>query len=361
MKIGIDGRPLSYGFTGNSRYLGEALKELIPIRKNDEFHIYSNKPITKEFFFLKEYPNCFLQEPVGIPGPIWLQLYIPILSKLEKWDLFWGTLQLLPFRKLSCKEIVNYHDLNFLSAPQTMTTWNRIQHKFFSKRTMQNADAILCLSQNTFNEIQNYNPESAPKLVTVYPGAKKANQTKRPNLSQQIQPQNFFFTIGTVEPRKNFQTLVSAFQKYREENGTYFLVIAGRKGWGQEELYEYLHSGNSQKDSIFFIELPSEEELGWLYQNCICFLFPSIHEGFGLPIIEAFQYGKQVFASKIPVFEEILEHPWDKSISTQSVEDWKEALQTYKPSTTPTKRKRNWTWEETGKAIDATIHKLERK
>ncbi len=232
-RIAIDARPLSYGLTGNSRYLFEVLKYLIRKDSHFEYYLYSNKEIHPMFMdFIKD--NS-VQVPIikKVPGVLWLNFILPYLLHRDRIDLFWGTLQLLPYFKLPIPEFVNYHDLNFKSAPDTMTRSNFLQHRLLSGKTLQNANTVFCLSKNTKKEIAEYKPEFTKKLKVIYPGV-----SKKIIKNEEIAIKGkFLFTIGTLEPRKNIATVIEAYLLLKKErpNFEYKLVIASRRGWGQEE------------------------------------------------------------------------------------------------------------------------------
>lgn len=321
--VGIDARPLAYGLTGNSRYLWEVLKVLTKLEHPFQFRLYSNKPIHKVFSEFEHLPNLELAEIKPYLGVFWLNFILPRQLKKDKVSIFWGTLQLLPIFPLHCPSIVNYHDVNFLSAPQTMSKLNFWQHKFLSRFTLRNANRILCLSKNTERELHEYSKLAHNKTRVIYPGA------SRPTfLPKELPYKNFILTVGTLEPRKNLLTIVKAYLKLKEEQKDfpYSLLIAGRLGWGDSTLAKDLKNNRYINFGIFFHESPSEEELLYLYRNCEFFVFPSLHEGFGLPLIEAMVEDKCCVASDILVFREILNLEDDLFVSPLDTEAWKNAL-----------------------------------
>ena len=173
-RIAVDARPLAYGLTGNSRYLFEALKYLIRKDSHFEYYLYSNKEIHPMFMDFIKLNNVTVVVPIKtIPGVIWLNFVLPYFLHRDRIDMLWGTLQLLPYFKLPIPEFVNYHDLNFRSAPETMTRANFIQHKLLSPKTLRNADTVFCLSKNTMKAIAEFRPEYAKKLKVIYPGVSK--------------------------------------------------------------------------------------------------------------------------------------------------------------------------------------------
>lgn len=350
--IGVDARPLAYGFTGNSRYLWEALKEILRQTDTFEFILYTNKPLHPVFQEILNHKSIQLAPIYPVMGILWLNFILPFLLKRDKVHAFWGTLQLLPIFKLSIPTIVNYHDMNFLSAKQTMTLLNYWQHKLLSRFTLKNADKILCLSQNTQREIHAYRAFTKSKTSVIYPGA---NRNKI--ISKSLNYQNFILTVGTLEPRKNFSTLLKAYLKLKEEYPSYpyALILAGRMGWGDPNLALELKAGKYEDLGVKFIENPSETELAYLYHNCIFFVFPSLHEGFGLPLVEAMIENKCCIASDIPVFREILDSQNDLLVPSLEIDSWKKALLEMANRKTlirnPLISEKDWSWENTAQKI----------
>ncbi|MDZ4726401.1 MAG: glycosyltransferase family 1 protein [Leptospira sp.] len=362
MKLGIDVRPLAYGVTGNSRYLAETLRRMIPKHKNVQFYFYSNKPIHPIFEDLINHSNVVLRiEDKSIPGPIYLHFFLPRRIKKDNIVKFWATLQLLPFFKLNIPTFVNYHDLNFISAPETMAKWNYYQHKFFSPRTLKIADRIFCLSKNTFHDIEINFPFAKNKCVVIFPGVVKRNFKKIKN----VLPTNFFLTVGTLEPRKNIKRLTTAFQNFKIKNpkDKHSLLILGRKGWGEEgmELFSFLTSDTAKKLSIQFIENPSDDLLGQAIHECESFFFPSLHEGFGLPLLEAMIENKRCIASNIPVFKEILEDKNDLYVDPFDTEKWEMAFEEVSKFKTknriPKFKETNWSWDRTTQLLEKELLK----
>jgi glycosyltransferase involved in cell wall biosynthesis len=293
---------------------------------------------------------------------LWLNFEIPKLLKSFNIDIFWGTLQLLPMFKQPIPCVVNYHDLNFVSAPKTMHKANYWQHKFLSRFTLTNADKIFCLSENTKNEIQAYRPWIKDKLKVVYPGVTKNSDTTIGNSYNK-----YLFTIGTLEPRKNLQTLLNAYLNIKKDNPDYpySLVMAGRLGWGEATLTEKLRNGAYKEQGVEFIENPDEKNLISLYKNCVAFLFSSKHEGFGLPLLEAMAEDKICIASDIPVFREILDVQKDILVPPMDIKAWENALNEIG------KRSRNdlqrtfdmnkWSWKNTSNLIEEELISLTKK
>ncbi|BDA80714.1 glycosyl transferase [Leptospira kobayashii] len=362
MNLGIDARPLAYGITGNSRYLAEVLRIIIKRNSKVHFYLFSNKPIHPVFNDILDLPNVkTIYESKSYPGPIYLNFILPKRIAEQNINRFWGTLQMLPIRKLPIPSFVNYHDLNFISAPETMAKWNFWQHKLLSQYTLKNADKIFCLSKNTKNEISAYMPEATNKCLVVYPGVSKRNFKK----TKGIFPKSFFLTVGTLEPRKNIKRLIDAFRKFKETNPKdgHSLLVLGRKGWGEEgdKLFQTLTDGSLEKYRIQFMENPNDDVLGQAINECEAFFFPSHHEGFGLPLLEAMIEDKRCAASDIPVFREILSDSSDLYVPSSSLEGWTNAFQLFSHLKTKTRSpkfsKTKWSWDHTAKLLEEVLLK----
>lgn len=265
-------------------------------------------------------------------GPLWLQLGLPARLRGLKPDLYWGSLGILPLgwrRRAPCPAAVNFHDLNALVAPQTMVPWNRWQHRLLDGASLHNATSVLCLSETTRRDIVSFYPQIDPrKLRVVYPGCELAAQARPPSARERFSglKRPFFLCVGTIEPRKNHQTLIDAYRTLRAERGDSapWLVIAGRRGWGKQSIYQQLISENSEESGLLFLENPDDAELAWCYQNALALTLPSLHEGFGLPVIEAMQHGCPALLSDIPIFREIA--PKANFAPATSASAWAEAM-----------------------------------
>jgi glycosyltransferase involved in cell wall biosynthesis len=358
MIIGVDARPLSFGISGNSRYLFEVLKELQSTKDNHRYELVSNKPILPEYMSSLDPEKMKIVPTPSVPGPIWLQYYIPKLIQAQSWNAFWGTLQLLPvFSKKSIPYYVNYHDLNFVKARETMVFWNFLQHLFLSRKTLKLADKVFCLSENTRNDILEYEPSVQKNLTILYPGIQEIHNPKTiPDRCKVLHNRQFFLTIGTIEPRKNLRIAIEAFIRYKQKSNTFVhFVLLGRYGWGEEELYRQLKSKEFSDMGILFLENGQEEEIQWLYHNCLGFVFPSKMEGFGLPIIEAMAIGKHCLVSRIPVFQEFVSPSEDILADPYTPEEWVNGLD--RLTKKPEKRKdfktirKEFSWKKTAKGI----------
>jgi glycosyltransferase involved in cell wall biosynthesis len=116
----------------------------------------------------------------------------------------------------------------------------------------------------------------------------------------------FWLSVGTLEPRKNHEKLIKAYSLLKARHGQILpLVLAGARGWLMQDFEKELDSLNLKKDIIIlgYIDDPT---LQWLYQNCFAFVYPSLFEGFGLPVLEAMSLGAPIISSEVTSIPEIV-------------------------------------------------------
>jgi len=206
---------------------------------------------------------------------------------------------------------VTIHDMSFLTHPHLHTEENRKFCTVQSLRAARLADAILCDSQATADDVRRYLHVPLDRLFVV-PGA-AGPEFRRLNDTQAVASalwrlgirENFLLFVGTVEPRKNLAALIEAFARLKQgSKRPEWLVIAGGTGWKNEAIYERVRQLDLQ-DEVRFLGYVSVEDLVVLYNACRAFVYPSLYEGFGLPILEAMSCGAPVVTSAVSSLPEV--------------------------------------------------------
>lgn len=226
--------------------------------------------------------------------------------------LFHATEHLLP-RFKRAHSVFTLHDLIFKFFPAYHLPRNRLFLNLAMPLFLRRADAIICVSEHTKRDaMREYHlPES--KLRVIYEGVHprfkrivdvKALQIVRDHYSL---PERFVFALGTIEPRKNYPTLIKAFaeMRRRRDNDDTQLIIAGRQGWLFEETFRAVHE-NGLTGRVRFIGSVDEAHLPALYSLATIFAMPSMYEGFGFPPLEALACGAAVASSNAASLPEIV-------------------------------------------------------
>jgi glycosyltransferase involved in cell wall biosynthesis len=176
--------------------------------------------------------------------------------------------------------------------------------------------------------------KAAQMVISLPPGIMPASEMSEPEFRYELE-NGFILIVCTIEARKNHQILVSAL-KLAISRGEKFpqLVFVGSPGWGTKQLMHEIDIDEDLKHRVLVKSGVSDNELRWLYEKCVAVAYPSIVEGFGLPVLESTIFKKPVITSDIPVFDEI-PHPLRTSVNPYDTEGWKNALQNVGAKTEP--------------------------
>lgn len=222
---------------------------------------------------------------------------------IPKHDVWHSITQLSRFKPAYTKTklILTIHDLNYLYEASDKAKKKRHRR---SIRKIKRADKIIFISEFTKNEVFNNFDMSGKSFDVIY---NKVEWLEKERASKPVNTEKepFFFSIGVLLRKKNFHVLLDMMKLMPEKH----LYIAGNEA-AKPELngYAEMLKDRIKQENISNITLlgkVSHEEKIWLYQNCEAFLFPSLFEGFGMPVIEAMQFGKPVFSSQETSLKEI--------------------------------------------------------
>lgn len=243
----------------------------------------------KKHSFIKFSRHSF--EPVNFQ-----KRFFPSINK--KYDL-WHCLHQFPSHMpgMNTKCLLTIHDLNFLIEKNETKAGKYLARL---QKNINRADAITVISHHTKKMVEENLDLGRKPIHTIHNGVelKKYTNPVRPPF---IDDTKFFFTLGIIGPKKNFRTLVPLMHHFKD----YKLIIAGNKSSDSARQIEAQIIDNKLQDRVILPGKISDEEKYWLYKNCRAFLFPSIAEGFGLPVIEAMLEGKPVFLSKSTSLPEV--------------------------------------------------------
>lgn len=203
---------------------------------------------------------------------------------------FWSPTQIA-----SSRLIYTFYDMGFAIDPSWTTEVNRLGCFEGVFRSAIAADWVVAISEASRESYLTTFPHFPEDRVRViYPCSRFANSAaagKRPSALDHLPAGGFWLNVGTVEPRKNQRRLAEAYARYLRLGGAQMpLVFAGGKGWLMEDFQKHLIELGIQSD-VVMTGYVRDEELIWLYRNCYANLYPSLFEGFGLPVLEGMQFG----------------------------------------------------------------------
>jgi glycosyltransferase involved in cell wall biosynthesis len=193
------------------------------------------------------------------------------------------------------KRVTIIHDLTPIKFPQWHKRLSRNLQKIFLPSILKRASLIITNSENTKKDLSETYPFTKEKVVRIYPGTDPFFCLDRNEIVHHKEP--FFLSVGTIEPRKNFSLLLDAYQLFREKsNFNHSLIICGGKGWKNKIFYQKLKN-HSFKNDIKILGYVNKKELKKLYSTTTAFIYPSLYEGFGFPVIEAMSCGAPCIVS----------------------------------------------------------------
>lgn len=242
---------------------------------------------------------------------------------LPKVDIWHSVNQFNCFYRKSPNHILTIHDLNFLFEEEGEERQKTLQ---ILQKKIDRATIITTISHYVADEIKQYMNLKGKEVRVIYNGVERIDQQqgKQPQFAQ---GRPFFFTIGEIRAKKNFHLLVDVMKSFPE----YDLYICGNDQFAHaEEIRTQIKEKGTT--NVYLTGAIEQTEKIWLYRNCEAFLFPSRGEGFGLPVIEAMQFGKAVFISNYTCLPEIsngFAFIWDNLDTEAMVESIKQNLSSF--------------------------------
>lgn len=207
--------------------------------------------------------------------------------------------------------VYTLYDLSFLAHPEWTTEQNRTTCFQGVFNATLYADLIISIShfsRNHFLEIFPHYP--ADRIVVGHPSSRFAARSDipRPHNLPPLAPERFWLNVGVLEPRKNPGQLLRAYALLKKNLGeTFPLVFAGARGWLMDDFERAVDNLHLRQD-VILLGYVENEALQWLYQNCFALIYPSLFEGFGLPVLEAMSLGAPVITSNVSSLPEIAGH-----------------------------------------------------
>ena len=215
-----------------------------------------------------------------------------------------------PTQLSSSRLVYTLYDLGFLENPSWTSEANRVGCFEGVFRASIKADWIVSISEFTRNHFLSFfSWFPSDRIRVIYPCSRFTDSNSegvRPPKSERLFPEKFWLSVGTIEPRKGYDTLVDAYARYLSLGGdTLPLVIAGGKGWLMDDFQKRIENLGIA-NHVIMLGYVSDKNLIWLYRHCFANLYPSLFEGFGLPILEGMQFGAPTLASNSSSIPEVV-------------------------------------------------------
>ena len=302
MKIGIDISQIVYG-TGVSVYTQNLIENLRKIDKKNDYLLFGGSLRQKEK--LKKFGAKLFSFPPTLADFVWNRLHIlPVENFLGPIDVFHSSDWTQPPTKAA--KVTTIHDFGFLKYPEVAHPKIKAVMERRFKWIKKEVDLIIAVSQATKKDIMEILNIPEEKIRVVYEAVSEdINQVKDQKIIEKVKKKyglkgSYLLSVATLEPRKNLKRIIKGFGLLKKKDLS--LVIAGKSGW-DKEISQW---GLKNKDQrIIFTGYISQEDKLALYSGATCFVFPSLYEGFGLPILEAMKCGCPVVTSNVSSMPEV--------------------------------------------------------
>lgn len=315
MKVAIDVRTVLSNRSGVGNYVLHLIQNL---KQVDPKTIYYFLALKKNLSFLgplagEQNPLLTVFSHESHPlGDIWEHFMLPLRLKEKGIDVFHGPASLIPFRKDHYRVVVTIHDLVAFLFPETIPIKYGAYMRFLLRQAVKRADKIISVSYHTRQDLIKILKVPSEKIVVIH---EAPSPIFRPLDQNEVQTRlktryginkKYIYHLGNIEPRKNLIILLEALTRVCREFGSeYQLVVSGQKGWLIRSLSQFLKNYPLREQVLFTGYVPMED-LPVLMNGAELFVFPSLYEGFGLPVLEAMSCGTPIISSNRSSIPEIV-------------------------------------------------------
>ena len=295
MLIGIDAsRAARAERTGTEAYAFHLIRAMLDTAPQHRFRLYSDRLLPREFGT----PNA---EPCVMPFPrLWTHVRLAAEMLTRPPDVLFVPAHVVPL--IHPRTVVTIHDLGYLYFPQAHPTLARVYLDLSTRWSVRAAAHVMADSRATQDDLVRHYHAPPEKITVAYPG-RDENLRRVDNVPvvEVIKhrygiPGEYFLYLGTLQPRKNLLRLVRAFASFKLQISNFKLVLAGGKGWLCDEILAEVKRLGLEGHMVLTGRV-TEDDKAALLSGAMALVFPSLYEGFGLPVIEAMQCGAPVICS----------------------------------------------------------------
>lgn len=327
LNIGIDGRLIAYRMGGIARYTIRLARALARVDSENTYWFLQHHRYANTLVKAPNFHTVRMFTPTHHPLEqflLWMELKRVPLDVLHSPDF------IPPLYKMGARRVITVHDLAFLRYPHLLT---RAAARYYGQidRAVRKADHIIAVSNSTREDLMNLLGAPESKITVIYEAADEAfRPLPEEEVAEEIRRRygfspDYILFVGTIEPRKNLNTLLLAYHGLRTQ---YHLdpplVFAGEHGWLADEVYSLVEE-LGLNDRCHFLGRVSTEELVYLYNGARVYAHPALYEGFGLPPLEAMACGTPTIVSNVSSLPEVV---GDAALLVEptDVEAWTTAL-----------------------------------
>lgn len=309
MNIGYEAKRVFHNKTGLGNYSRDLIRILNAEFPKNNYFLYNPKVARNELFKVnnvttfEKNPNSFFYKKFK---NIWRQKGVIKDLIKDKIEIFHGLSGELPsgLRKSNIKSVVTIHDLIFMRYPEFYSFFDREIHIYKFRKAARQANVVIAISEQTKADIIQFLKIPESKIKVIYQGCQNVFKESYSDQEKELVskkfnlPNEFILNVGTIEARKNILAVVKAITNI----DTHLIIVGGETSY-TTEIKKYILE-NKIENKIIFLKGLSSKELAIVYQLATIFVYPSLFEGFGIPIIEALYSKTPVITTNSGVFPE---------------------------------------------------------
>lgn len=310
MRIGIDATALPAELYGAGNYIVQ-LAHALPRVDSSNAYIFFVKSSQSALFD----PTCAEVVPILVGSRIsriaWEQMQLPALARQHRLDVLHSPHYTMPLTK-PCPSVVTLHDMTFSLYPELHLWYKRLFFNSMIPLAVRRADALIAVSASTRADTIRLLHAAPEKIFSIPYGIDPAFHpiaaaaTLSGTRAKYHLPEKFVLYVGNLEPRKNLPALVRAFASIAASHRDTKLVLAGSRGWKDAPVFAAVNK-LGLTDVVLFPGFIPQADLPAVYSLARAFVYPSLYEGFGLPVLEAMACGLPVITSNLSSLPEIVE------------------------------------------------------
>jgi glycosyltransferase involved in cell wall biosynthesis len=239
---------------------------------------------------------------------IWTHFDLPRKVNMGHIDLLHVPSNIIPIQP-PCPTVVSILDTIIMQSPQLFPLWQRLYSRYFLPLSAKNAAAIITISEHSKKDIVKRLQVAPSKVTVTYLGAAPifslVSDQERKRVRQNYCKNPFILTVGTLEPRKNLLRLIQSISILHNRGLKYDLIHVGSPGWMFDSIQQEVER-LGLTNSVHFLGRIPVEDLAALYNSALVMVYPSLYEGFGLPLVEAMACGCPVISSNVSSIPEVV-------------------------------------------------------
>lgn len=309
MKIAIDATVLPEKMGGAGIYVLNLIKVLSKIDRKNKYFIFIEKRNIKKFKLGDNFHLIGIKSMPRSLRLLWEQIVFPFLLRRYKIEVLHSPRYTIPLLRFAWKSVVTFHDLLFLLFPKKHNVLKRFFYGRMLPIAAKKAERIIAVSSATKKDIAKLLNIPSEKIEVINLGIDSSYHPIEKKELQDFRRKeeifgSFILYVGTLKKRKNVLNIIKAYKKIKEKKIKEKLVIVGNKSGEYQNIYKTVKNLGLKKD-VFFTGYVDEKLLPFYYNSASLFIYPSLYEGFGLPVLEAMASGTPVITSNVSSLPEV--------------------------------------------------------